>query len=221
MNRPSGRYLWFAVLSAWLAAPAPARAHRLDEYLQATRLAIAVDRVQMEIDLTPGVTVAPDIFASIDTNHDGQTSGAESEAYARQVLQSVLLSVDGQPVPVTLIDVDVPRFDDMTRGVGIIRVRATADVSTRRVGRHHLSFLNTHRSDESVYLVNALVPSDSRIRITGQRRDRAQHGLTLDYMVTTAVPWARIGSLLAGASVIAALVLARRPRGTRARAQLR
>ena len=42
-----------AALGVWLATPAPAGAHRLDEYLQATRVSIDLDRVGLEIDLTP------------------------------------------------------------------------------------------------------------------------------------------------------------------------
>ena len=41
-----------------LLLPAVALAHRLDEYLQATRLSLALDRVVLKIDLTPGVDVA-------------------------------------------------------------------------------------------------------------------------------------------------------------------
>ena len=32
-----------------------------------------------------------------------------------------------------------------------------------------------------MYLANALVPDDPRIEITGQRRDAAQHELTIEY----------------------------------------
>jgi len=35
-----------------------ASAHRVDEYLQATRLSIDLDRVEVEINLTPGIDLA-------------------------------------------------------------------------------------------------------------------------------------------------------------------
>ena len=35
-----------------------ALAHRLDEYLQATRISVATNRIDLSIDLTPGVAVA-------------------------------------------------------------------------------------------------------------------------------------------------------------------
>jgi hypothetical protein len=200
----------FAVLGVWLATPASAGAHRLDEYLQATRLSIDFERVSLEIDLTAGVALAPQVFAWMDTNRDGLISDAEAEAYARQVLGSVALSVDGRPAPIALVEIRVPQFRDMNLGVGTIRVRATANVSAAAAGRHQVSYLNMHRSESSVYLVNALVPTDARIQIAGQRRDRSQHGLTLDYTVRGA-PWARTCSLLAGLAMAGVLVFTRRP----------
>ena len=56
-----------------------AHAHRLDEYLQATRVAIARDRIDLEIDLTPGATIAASIATEIDTDRDGRFSPAEGE----------------------------------------------------------------------------------------------------------------------------------------------
>ena len=134
-----GFFVSLAILGVWLAAPAPAGAHRLDEYLQATRLSIDIGRVDLEIDLTPGVAVAPQVFAWIDTNRDDRISDAEAEAYARQLLSSVALSVDGRPVPVTLIEIRVPQFREMNLGAGIIRVRATAKLPATGAGRHHVS----------------------------------------------------------------------------------
>jgi len=207
----------FALLGVWLSTPTPAGAHRLDEYLQATRLSIGIERVGLEIDLTAGVAAAPRVFAWIDTNRDGQISNAEGDAYARQLLRSVVLSVDGQPVPITLVEIRFPQFREMSLGVGTIRVRATANVSAAGAGRHQVSYFNTHRSESSVYLVNALVPADPRIQIADQRRDSAQHGLTLDYTVRGDAPWARTCSLLAGLAMAGVLGVTRWPR-TKARA---
>ncbi len=191
-------FLASAILGAWLAALPPAGAHRLDEYLQATRLAIDIERVDLEIDLTAGSEKASEVFGWIDTNRDGEISGAEGEAYAREMLHSVALSVDDSRVPVTLIETRFPQFGDMSLGVGIIRLRATAKVPAASAGPHQVSFLNTHRSESSVYLVNALVPANPRIHLADQRRDHAQHGLTLDYSVMPDAPSARNFALLAG-----------------------
>jgi hypothetical protein len=160
----------------------------LDEYLQATRLSIDIEHVDLEIDLAAGVALASNVFASIDANHDGEISGVEGEAYARQMLRSVVLKVDGCPVPVTLAGTSFPQFRDMSLGVGTIRLRATAKVPSAGAGRHQVSFLNTHQAESSVYLVNALITENPRIQLGDPRRDRAQHSLTLDYTVRAEAP---------------------------------
>jgi hypothetical protein len=191
---------WFAVLCAWIAAASPARAHRLDEYLQASRLLIDTDRVDLEIDLTAGVAMASQVFGWIDTNGDGEISTAEGEAYAREMLRSVVLKIDGRLAPVTLVESSFPQFQDMSLGLGTIRLRATAKIRAATAGRHQVAFLNTHQPESSVYLVNALIPENSRIQLGEPRRDIAQHGLTLDYTFASDAPspLARTLALLAG-----------------------
>ena len=86
-----------ALIGVCLGLAAPLRAHRLDEYLQAARISVAADRVTLELDLTPGVAIAPAVLAMIDTDRNGELSPAESDAYARSVIDGVALKVDGRP----------------------------------------------------------------------------------------------------------------------------
>jgi hypothetical protein len=202
--------LFFAVVV--LGRSTPAGAHRLDEYLQATRVAVGVARVSVDVDLTPGVSIAPQIMTSIDTSGDGALSSAEAAAYARQVLDSLALSVDSRRVPLTLIDVQMPDVRDMALGAGTLRLRAAADLPAGAAGRHQLTLVNSHRQESSVYLANALVPDDRRVEIRAQRRDRDQHGLTIDYDITTGMGWARIGWLLGALATVGALAVVRRTR---------
>jgi hypothetical protein len=195
----------FAVLSVWLATLPSAAAHRVDEYLQATLLSIDTERVDLEIDLTAGSAVAAGVFAWIDTNRDGKVSDAEGEAYAQQVLRSVVLKIDGRPVAIQLVEANFPEFRAMSFGVGTIRLRATAKVPPASAGRHQVYFLNTHRTESSVYLVNALVPANPRIQLGEQRRDRAQLGLTLDYRIIADAPSARSPLLLTALMMAACL----------------
>jgi hypothetical protein len=171
---------------AWLALAMvlPSGAHRLDEYLQATRLAIDIGRVDVEIDLTPGVAVASNVFGFIDTNRDGSISEAEGETYARAVLRSSVLKADGAAVTMTFEECRFPTLEEMNEGIGTIRLRARAAIPVAASGHHQISFLNMHRPELSVYLVNALVPENRRVQIGEQRRDVAQHAITLDYTVT-------------------------------------
>lgn len=190
--------------------PVPAAAHRLDEYLQATRLAVGVDRVGVEIDLTAGISVAPQIVQAIDTNGDGRISAAEGETYARRVLRDVVLTVDGRRTRVSLLDCQFPDASDMMLGVGLIRLRGSADLPAAGAGSHRASFLNAHWPDTSVYLANALVPSDRRLRIDGQRRDVAQRGLTIDYSFTPDTRADRTWWLAAAFTMAIGLAAARR-----------
>ena len=57
-----------------IVGSAEVSAHRADEYLQAARLAIDPARVQIELDLTPGIALAEAIIADIDRNRDGSLS---------------------------------------------------------------------------------------------------------------------------------------------------
>ena len=196
------------VLVAWFACAPRAEAHRLDEYLQATRVSIELDRVTVEIDLTAGTSLAASVFGWIDTDGDGQLSGAERAAYARQVIDSVVLTADGRRVTLAVTGNDFPDRREMTEGIGAVRLRANARIPSAASGRHVLTYLNSHRSESSVYLANALVPTDNRIAITSQRRDPAQHMLTLEYDVAYGV-WPQVLLL---ASAIGILSLRRHTR---------
>ena len=194
------------VYALWLAFPVPTAAHRLDEYLQATRISVGPDVVDVELDLTAGASVASTVFASIDADGDGRLSQRECAAYATLVVTSAVLEADGRRAPLVLMSRDFPTFRDMSAGVGTIRLKARAHVPTRSAGHHQLYFQNVHRADLSAYLVNALVPAAKEIVITGQRRDERQHELRLDYTAAgrgwasswQSVGWLGVASMLAG-----------------------
>jgi hypothetical protein len=183
---------------------------RLDEYLQAMRVGIDIERVNLEIDLTPGVSIARQVTGWIDTNADGQLSQAEAVTYGQQVLSTLALSVDRHAVPLSLVDVQVPSVDDMARGAGTIRLRASASTASRKNGRHQLIVVNSHHPEASVYLANALVPGDASIHIASQQRDREQHELTIDYDVGLAAGWLRMSWLLGALAILAITTVLRR-----------
>jgi hypothetical protein len=185
-------------LGALLGTLPLAQAHRLDEYLQATRLSIDLDRIDVEMDLTAGQAMASQVASWIDTNRDGVISKAEGDAYARQVLGSVSIRADGKAVPLTLTEAHFPELTGMTEGTGIIRLRAAGRLPLTGAGRHEVSFRNDHRPASSVYLVNALVPSNPRIQIADQQRDHAQHELLMTYTVASNPPPLRSFALIAG-----------------------
>jgi len=157
-----------------------ADAHRLDEYLQASQIAIESGRIIVEINLTPGAAVADGVIAEIDRDADGELSPSESAAYAGVVVRSLSLEVDGGQQPLVLERYRFPSPAAMRQGLGTIRLYAAAKPPLV-VGQHRLVFRNAHRSDIGAYLVNALVPSDERIAIHGQSRDFLQREYAVEY----------------------------------------
>jgi len=186
-----------------LGLPESISAHRLDEYLQAARFSIERNRLDFEIDLTPGAAVASRVFSSIDTNHDGRISDEEGRAYAEQLRRAIQLSIDGVPLALTFAPGQFPGLAEMNAGTGMIRLHGTAGFPSVGAGRHALYYRNTHQPDISVYLSNALVPIDKQVEITAQLRDNAQDELTIDYRMTPVSPrpsswWLLVAGLIAG-----------------------
>jgi hypothetical protein len=61
--------------------PLVARAHRLDEYLQATLVDVRQDEVRLKMRLTPGVQASDEVIWTIDLDGDGRMSPKEVKAF--------------------------------------------------------------------------------------------------------------------------------------------
>lgn len=184
-------------------------AHRRDEYLQAARLGIDPDRVELALDLTAGIAVAEAVLSEIDLDKDGMVSVAEARAYSDRVLSAIALDVDGIPLRVELVESTFPTFDTVRKGEGTTRIQATASMPRLDDGLHHLRYRNAYRSDIGVYLANALVPASDRVIVAAQRRDVNQRDLVIDYMLSgQRTPTARRGLSVgvAGAIILIANV---------------
>ncbi len=192
-----------AAILVMLATCGEVSGHQLDEYLQATRVSIARDRVTLDVDLTPGVTIAPAIVETLDTNADKTIGPSEAGAYGRAMMSDVVVTFDGHPVAMALTHIEVPTIDEMRHGMGTIHLRATGSI-TARAGRHRLDVVNDHRSDTSVYLVNALVPDDGGVDIVSQSRDAHQREFHLEAAVR---PSGAMLLWLAGGGAVVALTL--------------
>ncbi len=192
-----------------LILPGPSAAHRLDEYLQASRLSVTRDGIAVEIDLTPGASMAARVGALVDTDADGRFAPLEAEVYGRGVLADLILEVDGHAVPLRLVRVEIPALVEMADGVGTIRLTAVGDLPPITGSRLHVRYRNDHQADSSVYLVNALVPDSREIAVAAQTRDPQQHEIRLEYDVSRGWP-AQLAWLLSGAVGLAGLVVLRR-----------
>ena len=171
-------------LSIWLALlafPFTGSAHRLDEYLQATLVVIEPDSIKLQINLTPGVAVAPPVLALIDGDRDGLFSTNEAVAYAELLKRDLTLRLDEHLLQLRLTPPDFPPPDELRIGWGIIRLEYTATPERFAAGTHELVFENRHQTNLSVYLVNAALPKSNSISITRQTRNENQSTARIEF----------------------------------------
>jgi hypothetical protein len=194
-----------------VAAPS---AHRRDEYLQAARLDLAPDRIDLELDLTPGMALAGRVIAEMDRDGDGVVSDGEARLYANAVQRETRLEIDGRPLRLQLTDSRAAAVGAMHDGVGTFQVRWTAALPALPPGAHQVRFSNTYHADIGVYLANVLVPSSDRVLVTGQDRDADQRTLTISYELRGGRSARRGGALalwtLSGGLIAAAVAALRR-----------
>lgn len=172
----------------FLLLASEAWAHRLDEYLQATRVLVATNRIDLSIELTPGVAVANQLMVVIDKDRDGRISDEEGAVYAQRVLKDMRVELDKKVLDVRLVDTSFPPLHEIRTGLGAIRIKATAPVGQLAASKHTISLTNTHLPAISVYLVNALAPKDRAIQITKQTRDELQKDYRLEFSVSHSTP---------------------------------
>lgn len=169
------------VLLGLSAAPRMLNAHRVDECLQAALLGIRPDRVELDLELTPGAAVAPLFLKEMDADQDGEISRAEGRAYAAKALSAVRLELDDTPLRLKLSDCEAPRVAEVRVGQGVLRLHAVAVVRHLSPGAHHLRFANHFRGEVSAYLVNALRPESADLAIQAQARDERQTESRIDF----------------------------------------
>ena len=155
-------------------------AHRIDEYLQATIFSLGENRVRASMRLIPGVLVAPSVIAGIDRNGDGAFSDDEERSYAQRVLNDLTITVDGKSVRPQLISSSFPEASQLRDGLGEIHIDYALDLPDGGQNRS-LIVENHHQNNTSVYLMNVLVPGDSRIHLLEQKRNQKQSLYELDY----------------------------------------
>jgi hypothetical protein len=158
----------------------PAVAHRFDEYLQSTLIAVESDRINVDVHLTPGVAVTPTVIAAIDTNGDGAFSDAEQRAYAAKVIQEMYLSLNRIRLVPKIVTVGFPSVAVIKEGCGEIHLGLTVDLPPSSPDRK-LRLENNHQSGIAVYQVNSLVSRDPKIQLGKERRGYSQSVYELEY----------------------------------------
>jgi hypothetical protein len=170
-----------ATLAAIISAAAVVDAHRLDELLQAARVAISPTSVVVHLDLTPGVALAPEVIARVDGDGDGRVSPLEAEAYARAVMRDLDARLDGIQLPLSLKRVEVPTTEEMLGGVGTVRLELAGETGRTAPGHHVFELRNLHQPEASAYLANALLPDSADVTILRQERDPTQQQFCLHF----------------------------------------
>ena len=166
-----------------LLAAASAPAHRLDEYLQAIRIGVTTNRVEVAVDLTPGVAVAERVLAVIDKDGDGRVGEGERAAYARRFFNDLKVQLDGTAITLTPGSPVFPATEELRTGLGVIRLRAATPIGALAAGNHILTLTNHHLPAISVFLVNALRPADRSVEIQRQTRNQVQTEYRLEFSV--------------------------------------
>jgi len=195
---------------AVMTAATSVGAHRLDECLQAARIAVEPERITLELDVTPGVAIADSFIPEIDRDRDGTIAAREQQDFVRRVLGSMDVSLDGRRLELADSTATFPELAALRTGEGMIRVRASVAVPIQSAGAHRVAFRNGYRRDVSVYLANALVPESDRVAITAQHHSAEQRDLVIDYDLHAETP-ALWWPWLAAAAVLALTLFLIRP----------
>lgn len=172
-----------ALLLGLLAPPRAAQAHPLDVYLQASYITVAPAQIVVELDLSPGALVAPQLLPQLDANGDQQISDAEGQAFVGGVLRDVTLQVDGRPLALQITRIDMPTYLALQAGYGTIRVFTQATLAESMTGAHEIAYANNYAPAGSAYQVNTFVDKGAAITLGKQNRDSIQRSMTVGYAI--------------------------------------
>jgi hypothetical protein len=190
-----------------------ASAHRRDEYLQAARIAIAPARVDIELDLTPGIALASNV-ARRDRSRSRRQRCRQRGRRVRRTRPR--RNQAGSRWPADAARVGRTPISDCVgyvKGEGTIQIRLSAAVPPLAAGGHRVLYRNDHRPDIAAYLANALVPASDRVTVQAQRRSVDQRDLVIEYALdaaaTTGWSWWLAACLGGVTAIVAALGLRR------------
>jgi hypothetical protein len=179
---------WLGRVLASLAMVQRLEAHRLDELLQATLIHVDHTQIRLECQLTPGTQVAQRVLEGLDLNRDGLISDLESLAFSESFKGHLATSLDGTPLPLTIVDHRFPSLDELTNGTGALQIELEGNFPRLSPGTHHVFFENQHQTNLSVYLANALLPQSRSIEIARQSRDEFQRTSLIEFTVLDSPP---------------------------------
>jgi hypothetical protein len=163
-----------------------AHAHPRDEIGQATYVGITQKRVTLELNITPGDTIAPAFATLIDSNHNGELSSSERADFANTVLTHLSLTINGTDLPLTLTRMEFPSGKSLQRGEERVRLFFEAPLPLILGGTRTIHYKNRYTPDglKTGYLTATLAGDGASgtdaVKIGAQRRDAKQQTLTVD-----------------------------------------
>jgi len=189
--------IFVALAAVSLAVISPAAdGHVLDEYLQATLVAIEPGDIRLKINLTPGVEIADKVLNQIDLNGDGAIASDESAAYVEMLKRDLTVRLDGRETQLKLTASNFPELAELRTGHGIIQIEFSVAACSFSGGNHRLTFENRHFDSLGVYLFNAGRSQSASIRIVTQNRNRNQSKGEIEFSYAApksfSLPWAVI-----------------------------
>jgi hypothetical protein len=176
------------LLFALIGFPPAVFAHRDDQYLQATLVAIEPSAVRLQINLTPGMAVAEQVIAEIDRDSDGPISTNEAAAYAELLKRDLTLRIDGQDLELELTASEFVPSEELRTGSGTIQMEFSAIFGLPVTGPHRLTLENRHSTAISVYLINAARPRFGTVEITRQKRNQNQSAGEIEFTLSSVPP---------------------------------
>jgi len=176
------------LLLALLAVPSAVFAHRDDQYLQASLVAIEPSGVWLQINLTPGVAVAEQVIAEIDRDLDGVISKNEAAVYAESLKRDLTLRMNGRKLKLRLTASEFVTPAELRTGSGVIQIEFAANFGPLATGPHRLALENRHLPAVSVYLINAAQPRLATVQITRQKRNQNQSAGEIEFTFHSSLP---------------------------------
>jgi hypothetical protein len=178
-----------------------ALAHQLDEYLQATLVAIEPGEIRLEINLTPGVAVAEQVISLLDRNHDGVLSTNEVAGYGELLKRDLAIRLDHRDLELNLAAFYCPGPVEIRTGLGIMQMEFTAHIAPVAKGHHTLAFNNRHLTKISIYVLNAALPKSGEIQISRQNRNDNQSAGEIEFVFHESASFSGIFPLVTVLSV--------------------
>ena len=156
-------------------------AHGDHDVLQSVFVRVEPTHVVLEWSATTSAAGAASLLRSLDPNTDGQVDATESRAFCRRVAAGLRLRLDGHRVRPGDAATSIPEVEVLRGGDVPVRLAWTIPIAPLPAGPHRLEVRNRFKAARSACLSNAVLSEDAAIRVTGQRRDRTQRVLTMEF----------------------------------------